>query len=98
VAFVYSPQTDTIYLYIGSFSGTKVTGQTDTKDGSGYWAGSAVRRKNSVEETWNTEGDDADFDYTPLPNNPTYHAHWYVYPTTSLSGDGTSTGIRTHSD
>ncbi|NLI97872.1 hypothetical protein GX441_04340 [bacterium] len=100
VGFVCSALNDTIYLTVSSLYGGKDTGRSGIKSGSGTWAGSAIRRKNTVEQTWNsltgtwntdTEGDG--FDYTPLPDDPaTYSLHWYVYSTLSLSGGGTSSG------
>lgn len=106
VAFVCSALSDTIYLAVDSVSGSKVTGQTETKEGSGYWVGSAVRRKcptpgienewDPIAGTWDTEESYEDFDYTTAP--PSYQAGWDVYPTASLTGGGSSTGTRTHSD
>lgn len=102
-AFVCDMLSDTIYLSISTMIGTKETGTSGIKDGSGTWSGSAIRRKNQVENTWNsiygswdTNGDTYKFDYNPV--TPTYYAEWTVtggssgYPT----GGGTSSGQRTY--
>jgi len=102
-AFVYSVTNDTIWLTVSAFSGSKVTGQSGTKEGSGTWSGSARRTLpdpdqifTSVVGTWDTNGATEYFDYRPA--TPTYSVGWdvtYSYPL-GITGSGVSSGSRTN--
>lgn len=102
IKFVNSYLADTIFLSISTMYGGKVTGTSGEKEGSGTWAGTAIRRKNTVETTftsvtgiWNTTYQYDCFDYDNSP--PTYEAHWTVTGSDpdGLDGYGSSSGQRT---
>ncbi|NLI98787.1 hypothetical protein GX441_09055 [bacterium] len=101
IRFVYDRDNDTIFLKIASITGGKTTGQTGTKEGDGTWAGSAIRRKNTVETTWSSVIGtwDASFTYPAgsPPPTPYYTGGWTITSSTpsGLTGDGACDGDRT---
>jgi len=91
VDFVYydGSYEDTITLGISRFFGSKTTGQSGQKEGSGGWSGTAILTIpglppvvfDTVEGTWNTRDAGDYFDYTMCPcppDTPTYSAKWVV--------------------
>ena len=85
--------TDTIFLAVNSFNGSKPTGQTGTKGGGGNWGGSyyikSSAQSGNISGTWL-----ASFDYSNNP--PTYRGGWTVTSATPpiQRGDGSSVGQR----
>ena len=99
---------DTIEFENTVFTGSKPTGQSGTKEGSGVWLGSAILRRSglppvvfdTVEGTWNTREAGDYFDYTMCPpcppRTPTYSAKWVVTRSVpdGITGGGTCSGTR----
>jgi len=99
VDFVYDGgwYEDTISLGISRFFGSKTTGQSGTKEGSGGWSGSARVHGPDHEDvnfvlggTW-----EAEFTYTGDPPDGTYEGTWRVTSSwpVFVSGIGGSSGF-----
>lgn len=56
--------------------GTKATGTSGTKEGDGTWTGHCTNKSFYLRGTWDTTGDNEDFDYTVTP--PTGNGGWDV--------------------
>ncbi len=98
---------DTIEFEDTVFTGSKPTGQSGQKEGSGEWAGMAILRRSGLPPdtftiwgTWDTDGANEYFDYRTCPcppgDPPTYTADWDVtgsYPD-GITGGGTCSGTR----
>ena len=92
---------DTIEFENTVFTGSKPTGQSGTKEGSGVWLGSAILRRSglppvvfdSVWGTWWSTGNH--FNYNSEPD-PTYTASWLVTGSDpdGITGGGTCSGTR----
>ena len=101
IPFANTSGNDTILLGVSSISGSKTTGQSGTKNGTGNWSGSGVRRQGmtifttftSISGTWS-----ATFSYINCPpNKPTYTGSWLVTSSTpsGLTGGGNMSGQKT---
>ncbi|MCK4334044.1 hypothetical protein KAX06_04580 [candidate division WOR-3 bacterium] len=95
---------DTIEFEDTVFTGSKPTGQSGTKEGSGVWSGLAIHRRSgfppdtfTIWGTWDTDDANDYFDYNP--RTPTYSADWDVTgsnPPGVITGGGTCSGYRTY--
>ncbi len=93
---------DTIEFEDTVFTGSKPTGDSGTKEGSGVWLGTAILRRSglppvvfdSVWGTWWSTGNH--FNYNTRPD-PTYTASWLVTGSDpdGITGGGTCTGTGT---
>jgi len=107
VDFVYDGgwYEDTITLGVSGFTGSKPTGQSGQKEGSGGWSGMAILTIpdlppvvfDTVEGTWDTDDAGDYFDYDSRPD-PTYTADWDVTGSVpdGITGGGTCSGHRTY--
>jgi len=92
---------DTIEFEDTMFTGSKPTGDSGTKEGSGVWSGMAILRRSglppvvfdTVEGTWRSTYPHFNYDTRP----PTYTASWLVTHSVpdGLTGGGTCTGTGT---
>ncbi|MCK4334703.1 hypothetical protein KAX06_07995 [candidate division WOR-3 bacterium] len=93
---------DTIEFENTVFTGSKPTGQSGTKEGSGVWLGMAILRRSglppvvfdTVEGTWRSTYPHFNYDTRP----PTYTASWLVTRSVpdGITGGGTCSGHRTY--
>jgi hypothetical protein len=84
---------DSTYSTHNNFDGTKGTGQSGTKDGSGTWCACCTNKSFYLWGTWDTNGIDKYFTYDSTP--PMVIGNWdVVNGTVSVSGGGTFAGTR----
>ncbi|MBD3286904.1 hypothetical protein GF338_11275 [candidate division WOR-3 bacterium] len=92
VPFTYS--TDTIWLTVSSFGGSKPTGQSGEVEDSGTWSGSAYVKSTSssytLGGTWNSRNDDFDYTSTPWTWDGEAEVMWCT--PSGITGDGWGSG------